>query len=815
MAALALAALAAAGCPGINHAPSVGLVDHQTVQVGEQLAVTLTATDPDGDRVLFAVTGLPDEAEVHHESSTTALLLWTPAVYDAAAGGQTWVARVDASDGHGGVASTSFDVTVFPAYGLPTFDLPAGLVLNLAQEDDLELVVVVKDDDSTQVALALAEAPSGAKLSKSGDKSALFYWKPDATQRESTVHRVIFSADDGINPTAQHVLLVVLVNGEQSAGCVGSPPVVQHQALPDTTSSGQAIAVAATVTDAESVVGSVTLRWSDGDPEDLAAYGSEALTHGAGDGWSGGFDPGAIPAGGKLIHYWLEARDNDDPIGVACDRVARKPKTGWLTAAVYPPGTPAGTCIDDGAEPDDTEAQAPLLAPGTYPGRRLCGAAPDVAAVEVGAGQTLTAKVVREPEHGAVAVTLRGADGFELDHDQATDAETLVVQGAGSSPLYVEVARADGGGGGLSYGLELVVAAAGCAPDELEPNDEPGLATPLGAGAWSGLGVCPADEDWFLFDLGASERLDLAITFEHKYGDLDLELRDASGQQLLASASGQVSTEAVSWTSAAPVSVLAVVRGYQGAANTYDLTATTSEAGTSCEDDVLGVHAGPDVAVVLFSAVYQGLTACPDLADWFAVDLNGGETLTVLTQSEASVLVDLFADPAGPPSASGTTSPADDLAEASLTLKGGEGRLYYRVATLGATTPYALLQQVTDPAGPCQPDRFEPNDDVVAARPVEPGVFTWLRLCGEADVDAFRVEADEFQTLTVFTGHEQGKGFTDLVVYDPTGNVVAEVLDYAVGAVAEVTAELPGSYFILVKPYAAESLGYDLAILVD
>ena len=516
---LGLTATVAAGCPGTNQAPSLALLEDRTVFVGDQLLVALEGSDPDGDGLAFSVSGLPEGAEVTPQTSASALLIWAPAITDAESAGRTYEVTVDAADGRGGAATGTFDVTVFPAYGVPTFDLPAGMVLNLAQEDDLELIVAVKDDDATEVDIEMTESPKGAKLSKAGAKSALFYWKPDDTQRETTVHRAVFTGGSGGLVTVEHVLLIVLVNGEKSAGCAGAPPSVGHEPLADAELTGTPLTMTAEVSDADSVVSEVLFWWTDGDPEGPSAYESVAMAAGAGDTWEVAFDPGAVPAAGKLVHYYLEARDNDDPIGVACDQVARHPKTGYLTAGVYPPGAPAGACLDDDAEPDDTLSAAPTLGPGTYHGRRLCGTAPDVVTVDVAAGSTLTAQVTRAPAHGGVSLRLLDAGGTLLDSDEST-AATLIAQGAGSSPLRIEITPS-GGAVALSYTLELVVSATVCPEDGFEPNDHVLEAKSPGAGVFTDLTLCAGDEDWYRFDLGAGERLDVEIGFQGQYGDVD------------------------------------------------------------------------------------------------------------------------------------------------------------------------------------------------------------------------------------------------------------------------------------------------------
>lgn len=814
---LAAAALAGA-CQDVNHPPSLALVPDQWLFAGDELSVPLAGSDPDGDRLAFSVSGLPDAAAVVPAGGSAATLVWSPEVTDTDPGGRLYDAVVSVKDGRGGEASQGFSVTVFPALGVPVFDLPGGVVLNLAQSADLTLVVEVADADSTDVALGMAESPAGSKLSKAGGRSAFFYWKPDEAQRKVVVHRVVFTADDGVNAEVRHTLLVVLLHGDPGAECDGTPPTVSHTPLADFVLGSAALEVAAAVTDAESAVESVSLVWHE-------AGGSEttvdlARPDPAAPDWSTTFDPGSAPPGGKLVHYALVARDNDDPLGVSCDRETRLPKSGSFTFAVYPPGTPPGTCKDDPAEPDDALGSAPLLAPGLHDGRRLCGDAPDVAEVSLEPGSVLTAKVLREPSHGAVVLRILSPGGALLAEDTSGSSvlSASAAAGAGAS-LFAEVSPAGVGAAALSYALDLAVAESSCEDsDAFEPNDSPATAPDLAPGTHADLVLCPGGADLYAVSLAAGERLDASLSFDHAQGDLDLRLLDASGSTVLAASETTSSVETLSHLPDFPALVLLEVAGFQGAGNAYALTLSLTAAGSSCPEDLLGFHAAPEQAVLLFTgATYENLRACPDVPDWYAVDLNGGETLevTVSPASEASLVLDLFESPTGLPVASATSSLGADAV--ASTVAPSADRLYYRVSasTPPGGVPYTLLPAVTDPSGPCQADRLEPNAEDLPTD-LAPGVHTWLRLCGQADQDAFRFPLDPFSTVSVLTSHAPGLGYTDLRLLSPTGAEIASSLDPDTGASLDALAEDPGLYTLVLDPFGAgASLPYDLAIFVD
>ena len=74
----------------------------------------------------------------------------------------------------------------------------------------------------------------------------------------------------------------------------------------------------------------------------------------------------------------------------------------------------------------------------------------------------------------------------------------------------------------------MSITQAPCSDDVLEPNDTMMQATPLGPTSFLPLQLCAGDEDWFRFQLGVGQRLDVSIAFSNFNGDLDLELYDAS-----------------------------------------------------------------------------------------------------------------------------------------------------------------------------------------------------------------------------------------------------------------------------------------------
>ena len=810
------AAIAASvGCGDDNRPPALALVLDQQVTVGESLRLVLSAEDPDGDPLAFSARGLPKGALLTPRSATEAVLTYSPLITDTQPGGRRYDVTLEAADGEGGVARQRFGLLVFPTFGVPTFDLPSGVVLNLAQEDDLDLAVTVKDDDSTDVTLTLVEGPAGAKLAPESAKRAHFHWRPDDAQRQIAVHRAVFSALDESHEAVTHVLTLVLLNGEKQSGCSGTPPTVQHAIPADGPLSGD-LALGLDARDADSLVQSATVHWTRGAP--TGAFSAATLTRAGSDSptWSAAVAVGAPASGGTLVHYYFTTTDNDDPTGLSCDQTARTPKTGWFTLAVYPPGSPASACADDAAEPDDTAAAAPLLAVGVHPGRRLCGATSDLARLAAQPGERVSATVQYEPSHGALSLRLRDASGATLATASASgDGALTASTTAPAGEVFAEVS-ASAPSTRLSYTLAVAVDAVSCANDALEPNDAPEAARALGLGDHEALEICGGDQDFFRLTTAPGVPLEVLAFFEHRYGDLDLELRALDGVTVLATAASEKSIEELTYTSPSGGDVLLRVYGVGGARNAYALAVRHGDA-SQCPADPLGDNHAPEDAVVLFSGIYEGFTVCGETPDWFAVDLNGGETLEVLAEGEGGAAppgLAIFTDPTAGPVA--TSAPGDDFSDVVYTASNEPQRLYYRVTTAAAASPYVMLQDVADPAGACAPDRLEPNS---AGAPVAlpQGITTWLRLCGDGDLDAFSFEVPPFTLVTAITGHATGRGFTDLRLLGPDGTELSAATDPQDGAFVEVLVEAGGVYRLQVEPYQVGSagLGYDVALFFE
>ncbi|MBW4492767.1 MAG: pre-peptidase C-terminal domain-containing protein [Oscillatoria princeps RMCB-10] len=125
--------------------------------------------------------------------------------------------------------------------------------------------------------------------------------------------------------------------------------------------------------------------------------------------------------------------------------------------------------------------------------------------------------------------------------------------------------------------------------DSNEPNDSADTASNLGTlrGANSNIAANQSihesgNEDWFKFTTTAAGTVGVDIEFEHDWGDVDLEVYDATGTQLLGSSNGTSNSETVTLDNQPAGDYLVKVYGYALATNpNYNLSVNAPLGGQS------------------------------------------------------------------------------------------------------------------------------------------------------------------------------------------------------------------------------------------
>jgi len=145
--------------PG-SQAPSLSGSPVTSAMVGITYSYQPTASDPDGDSLLFSLSTSPAGAQIDPASGA---LTWTPRV--AQLGAQDFVLRVD--DGRGGWATQSFSVDVQPNNNAtPVITSLPGTQGKSGRE--YRYNVIASDADGDALSYSLSDAPAGMQISSDG-----------------------------------------------------------------------------------------------------------------------------------------------------------------------------------------------------------------------------------------------------------------------------------------------------------------------------------------------------------------------------------------------------------------------------------------------------------------------------------------------------------------------------------------------------------------------------------------------------------------------------------------------------------------------
>ena len=227
-----------------NRAPVLAAISDQRISAGQTLHVAASASDPDGDGLLYLISNLPQGAVFDQHSGT---LTWTPTVLEAGA----YRITITATDGNLS-ASRSFAIDVAAALVPPVLTpLPTQ---SGREGSPLAFALVANDYQGLPLTFSsFAPLPTGATLDP---RTGRFAWTPSYTQ--SGTYDLTFLATDSAGLSAMTTVHVTIAD-------VDRPPVL-------------------TVTDHNAVLGAplaFTLQGSDPDTGDTLTYSAIGLPDGA------------------------------------------------------------------------------------------------------------------------------------------------------------------------------------------------------------------------------------------------------------------------------------------------------------------------------------------------------------------------------------------------------------------------------------------------------------------------------------------------------------------------------------------------------
>ncbi|CAD5981337.1 Clostripain [Planktothrix tepida] len=212
-----------------------------------------------------------------------------------------------------------------------------------------------------------------------------------------------------------------------------------------------------------------------------------------------------------------------------------------------------------------------------------------------------------------------------------------------------------------------------------------------------------ADDDWFKFRKTSAGNVDVRLTFEHDYGDVDLEVRDSNNQPI-GQSQGTSDTETVSFNAAAQGTYYVRAYGYEGATNPNYRLQITPTFGNGGSLDVVADQFEPGNNERTGATVLQDLTSTqgslsihnPTDVDWFKFTPAGNSTennqIFINYDSVANLTLELY-DQAGNllPDRPVVSQPNSGLASISLAGLPGDGNTPYYAKVSGANpSPYSL-----------------------------------------------------------------------------------------------------------------------------
>jgi hypothetical protein len=186
-------------------------------------------------------------------------------------------------------------------------------------------------------------------------------------------------------------------------------------------------------------------------------------------------------------------------------------------------------CLDDTFEPNDKPGEAVTVDAGDFEDLTLCSGDLDWFSIFLSRGDRLQVIVSTDflnADH--FLTTLFDPEATEvLQEDNLLIDHTVSADGA----YLVRIQTSDNRAG---YGMRVTISRGiPCDDDDQEPNDSALSAVPVEAGGYSGLVVCPHDEDWYVIDRTYDQKLEVRIEYPAIEGDLDLDLLGGDAQTLV------------------------------------------------------------------------------------------------------------------------------------------------------------------------------------------------------------------------------------------------------------------------------------------
>lgn len=591
---------------GGGAAPELEGLTDQVAQVGVEFTLNLDGTDADGDQLSYRyrAADIPDiggRAGITVSPSGSGVFRWTPIADDLGAHSFDFIV----SDGSNDTTET-INIDVKSAVGsatAPLFRQPlgTGTTIDLAQKQCVDFDVVIEDQDSAEVTLALEEPKTeGMRLDQEDGLTGRFNWCPTREQQAEQRYTAVLSADDGDNPKAIKNYLIVL-RGGSGQNCPGTAPVISHTPEDETTIID--LTIDAQVTDDMGLKEPPLFYYSltnPGSNPDLSTMTQLQTLSISGTPMNGTYAadvPNPVanqPAGAQAtIYYVFVADDDDDSVG-NCDHATQSP--------VYQMTVTSGGAANLGlCEACSADAQ--------------CGAG-DLCTYVGAMGDTYC---LQSCDAGCPAgYTCSVGDVFSVDGAQAR--QCVPINGSCTAPT------------------------AACEDDDNEDDDNQSQAAANAQADgpfmdYTYATLCPkpvqpqfgskADDDWRQLVITEDTKIDM---FLQGGGEADIDLVVYTSSGALAAKSTSLGYEEHVVQCLKPGTYYVKINGFTNARTEYSLDnlPTPQACDTSCVDDSSEQDdTGTTARMTSSSYTSSNNVICPNDDDWYKVHLAAGQSVTI------------------------------------------------------------------------------------------------------------------------------------------------------------------------------------------
>jgi hypothetical protein len=188
----------------INRPPMLAPIGNRTVALEEEISLTLTSRDPDGDKPSYEASNLPEGADWVDNEDGTALFTWTPTLDQAGTYTMTFTVTDNVDEGEGESESDSETIVIsVGGVNRPPLLNPIG-DMEVDEGTAVWIPVIAGDPDGHLIDLSVLDIPEDAAFTDYGNGTGEFYWlaelEADEAEGDET-NLVTFVATDLGLPT--------------------------------------------------------------------------------------------------------------------------------------------------------------------------------------------------------------------------------------------------------------------------------------------------------------------------------------------------------------------------------------------------------------------------------------------------------------------------------------------------------------------------------------------------------------------------------------------------------------------------------------